>query len=128
MFGNMRFSTRSAPVLALLVGVLVAGQAAAQDGFRITYEIDRSRAERARLAGRVVNERSDDVFEVSITAEALDGKCKVLARGITFVDSRIARGDARPFSVSVPSVPGTTSFRVSVSSYRAGFGSQSQGP
>jgi hypothetical protein len=103
---------------------LIAGEARAQDGFRITYDVDRSRAERARLTGHVVNERSEDVFEVSVTAEALDAKGKVLARGITFVDSRIARGDGRPFSMNVPVVAGTTGFRVVVSSYRAGFSSQ----
>lgn len=107
--------------MLLIVG---AGEAAAQDGFRITYEVDRSRPDRARLAGRVVNERADDVFEVSVTAEALDARGKVLARGIVYVDSRIARGDARPFSLSVPTVAGTSSFRVAVSSYRAGFSTQ----
>jgi hypothetical protein len=98
--------------------------ASAQDGFRITYEVDRSRPDRARLTGRVVNERADDVFEVNITAEALDAKGKVLAKGIAYVDSRIGRGDGRPFSLSVPTVPGTANFRVVVSSFRAGFSSQ----
>jgi hypothetical protein len=121
---SARIWRRTALVVAAVVGILVAGDAAAQDGFRITYDVDRARADRARVTGRVVNERSDDVFEVSVTAEALDGKGKVLASGITFVDSRIARGDARSFSLSVPTVPGTASFRVGVSSYRAGFSSQ----
>jgi hypothetical protein len=112
--------------LVVLLGCLGAGVARAQDGFRITYEVDRSRPERARLTGRVVNERAEDVFEVSVTAEALDGRGKVLSRGITYVDARIARGDARPFSVSVPVVAGVSNFRVAVSSYRAG--SSSQGP
>ena len=111
-------------MVVAVVGILVAGDAAAQDGFRITYDVDRTRPERARVTGRIVNERADDVFEVNITAEALDGKGKVLARGITFVDSRISRGDARSFSLSVPTVPGTTNFRVGVSSFRAGFSSQ----
>jgi hypothetical protein len=98
--------------------------ARAQGGFRITYEVDRSRPDRARLTGRVINERADDVFEVNITAEALDAKGKVLAKGIAYVDSRIGRGDGRPFSLSVPTVPGTANFRVVVSSFRAGFSSQ----
>ena len=113
--------------LGRLVTVLLiasAGETAAQDGFKITYEVDRGRPDRARLAGRVVNERAEDVFEVSVTAEALDARGKVLARGIAYVDSRIGRGDARPFSLSVPTVAGTTSFRVVVSSYRAGFSQQ----
>lgn len=121
---------RARPVLVstlvLVLVVAIVSAVLAQQGFRITYDVDRSRPERARLTGRVVNERPEDVFEVSLTAEALDGHGKVLARGITYVDSRIARGDGRPFSMSVPTVPGTASFRVVVSSFRGGF--TSQGP
>jgi hypothetical protein len=113
-------------VLLTFLAPLLSGEARAQDGFRISYEVDRSRADRARLTGRVANERSEDVFEVTITAEALDARGKVVARGITYVDSRIPRADARPFSMSVPTVPGVASFRVTVSSYRLGF--TSQGP
>ena len=116
-------------VLAVLL--LLTAEARGQDGFRITYEVDRTRAERARLTGRIVNERAEDVFEVSVTGEALDARGKVLARGIAYVDSKIARGDGRPFSMSVPTVAGTANYRVVVSSFRAGFGSQapgSQGP
>ena len=115
-------------VVVLTLGLVLAGVSAtaAQEGFRITYDVDRTRPDRARLTGRIVNERTDDVFEVNVTAEALDARGKVLARGISYVDSRIPRGDGRPFSMSVPTVAGTTSFRVVVSSFRAG--SASQGP
>ena len=54
----------------------------------------------------------------------IDARGKVLARGITYVDARIARGDSRQFSVSVPTVPGTTGYRVTVSSFRPGFSNQ----
>jgi hypothetical protein len=114
-------------VIALAVLLLLATEARGQDGFRITYEVDRTRAERARLTGRIVNERPEDVFEVSVTGEALDAKGKVLARGIAYVDSKIARGDGRPFSMSVPTVAGTANYRVVVSSFRAGFGTQAPG-
>jgi hypothetical protein len=115
-------------VLLALICALDAASALAQQGFRISYDVDDSRPGRARLNGRVTNERSDDVFDVSVTAEALDAKGKVLARGIAFVDSRIARGDSRQFSVSVPAVPGATSFRVAVSSFRPGFSNQQAAP
>ena len=110
--------------LALLTLTLawLAAPAVAQPGFRITYDVDDSRPGRARLNGRLTNERPDDVFEVSVTAEALDAKGKVLARGISYVDARVARGETRPFSVTVPAVPGTTSYRVVVSSFRTGLG------
>jgi len=120
----------SAVVLALLVLVagllLAADPAPAQTGFRITYDIDRTRPDRARITGRLVNERSEDVYEVNLTAEALDARGKVLSRGIAYVDSRIARGDGRSFSMSVPTVAGTSDFRVSVSSFR--LSGSPQGP
>ena len=121
---------RTLALLVLLVALVVA-PALAQDGFRLSYDVDQSRPEKARLTGRLTNERAQDVFEVSVTAEALDGRGKVLARGISYVDSRIARGDSRSFAVSVPTVPGATNYRVVVSSYRTGFGSvggSNQGP
>jgi len=127
----MAFAIVRRLVIVLAVLLLITVEASGQDGFRITYEVDRTRAERARLTGRIVNERSEDVFEVSVTGEALDARGKVLARGIAYVDSKIARGDGRPFSMSVPTVAGTANYRVVVSSFRAGFGSQapgSQGP
>jgi hypothetical protein len=111
-------------LIMLAVLLLIAAEARAQDGFRITFEVDRTRAERARLTGRIVNERPEDVFEVSVTGEALDAKGKVLARGIAYVDSKIGRGDGRPFSMSVPTVAGTANYRVVVSSFRAGFATQ----
>jgi hypothetical protein len=110
--------------LVAALSIAGAGQVTAQTGFKVTWEVDQSRPDRARLTGRVVNERAEDVFEVSVTAEALDTRGKVLARGITYVDARIGRGDARPFSMSVPTVAGTTSFRVVVSSYRSGLSPQ----
>jgi len=112
------------PAVLVLLLALAASSALAQDGFRVTYDVDQSRPEKARLNGRVTNERAQDVFDVSITAEALDARGKVLARGISYVDSRIGRGDSRTFSVSVPTVPGATGFRVVVSSFRPGFSNQ----
>jgi len=110
-------------LVTLAVAILVA-PALAQQGFKISYEVDDSRPGRARLNGKLTNERGDDVFDVSVTAEALDAKGTVVARGISFVDARIARGDSRMFSVTVPSVPGATTFRVMVSSFRPGISSQ----
>jgi hypothetical protein len=113
----------------LIAGLsLSADSALAQNGFRVTFDVDRTRPDRARVTGRVVNERAEDVFEVNMTAEALDAKGKVLARGIAYVDSRIARGDGRSFSMSVPTVAGTSDFRVVVSGFRLSAGPGPQGP
>jgi hypothetical protein len=131
LFSGGMFAPRArALVLFVLVVALGASPALAQDGFRLSYDVDQSRPEKARLTGRITNDRPQDVFEVSVTAEALDARGKVLARGISYVDSRIARGDSRTFAVSVPTVPGATNYRVVVSSFRTGFGATgtNQGP
>jgi hypothetical protein len=126
----VRVLVRGTFVVALTLLVAAGGlglsvePAQAQNGFRVTYDIDRTRPDRARVTGRVVNERSEDVFEVNLTAEALDAKGKVLSKGIAYVDSKIGRGDGRAFSMSVPTLPGTTDFRVVVSSFRAGMAPQ----
>jgi hypothetical protein len=126
----VRVLVRGTFVVALAFLITAAGlglsvePARAQNGFRVTYDVDRTRPERARVTGRVVNERSEDVFEVSVTAEALDAKGKVLSKGIAYVDSKISRGDSRAFSMSVPTVAGTTDFRVVVSNFRAGMAPQ----
>ncbi|HXH84141.1 MAG TPA: FxLYD domain-containing protein [Candidatus Tectomicrobia bacterium] len=115
-------------VLAVLLVVVAATIARGQEGFRVTYEVDaRSRPDQTRLSGRVVNERNSDVLDVSVTAEALDARGRVLARGIAFVDARIGGGESRPFVAVVPAVPGVARYRVRVSSYRTGLTDQ-QGP
>ncbi|HTO11697.1 MAG TPA: FxLYD domain-containing protein [Candidatus Binatia bacterium] len=116
------FAPRGLLTALFTLAIVLAGSAAlAQDGFKITFEVDDSRPGRARLNGKVTSERSQDVFEVSVTAEALDARGKVLARGISYVDSRIGRGETRQFAVTVPAVAGTASFRVVVSSFRLGI-------
>jgi hypothetical protein len=101
--------------------LLVAGAAEAQN-FRITYDVDRTaRPGQVLVKGNVVNDGPSDCFDVSVTAEALASSGKVVASGVTYVDSRIARGESRPFVALVPSAPAATRYRVGVSSFRAGF-------
>jgi hypothetical protein len=73
----------------------------------------------------VANEHPTDVFEVSVTAEALNDSGKVVAKGIAYVDSRIPRGASRQFSIAVPAAPNVVRYRVVVSTYRAGLGGES---
>ena len=93
--------------------------ARAQDGFSVTYEVDQSTTGRVQLTGQVVNGRGDDVFDVYVTAEALDRKGRMVASGIAYVEGRINRGDSRPFVVVVPAVAGASRYRVSVTSFRS---------
>jgi hypothetical protein len=65
-----------------------------------------------------------DVLDVYVTAEALDANRKVVARGIAFVSSSIPQSASAGFRINVPTPPSTASFRVTVSSFRSGLGSQ----
>ena len=121
----MRASGSVALSLALLLAPAAAPSASAQEGFRIAYDTDTSRPNRVRIVGTVANDRSGDVYEVSVSAEALNQAGKVVARGIAYVDSRIPAGGSRSFSISVPNAPGVVRYRVVVSTYRAALGGES---
>jgi len=107
-------------VAAMLVALVASGEA--QGPFRITYNVDRSAAGRTKITGQVFNDGGTDVVDVSVTAEALDGGGKVVARGISFVSAAIRQNSSAPFEAVVPAPPTATSFRVRVSSYRPGMG------
>jgi hypothetical protein len=98
--------------------------AEAQPGFRVTYNIDRSAPDQMQLTGTVLNESSQDVFDVSVTAEALDARDRVVARGITHVSSRIPGQGSAPFVCKVPLVPAAVRYRAAVSAFRTGTGPQ----
>ena len=68
----------------------------------------------------VVNDTGRDVFDVWVTAEGLNPSKKVLTTGITFVGPMIGRSKSAPFEAKIPAVEGIETFRVTVTSYRAG--------
>lgn len=107
----------------LILLLLWAAGAAGQEGFKVAWNAERLDTGRTRVTGTVTNEGRVDVLDVYVTAEALDDKKKVVARGIAFAGSIPQRGTA-PFTVNVPAPATATSFRVSVSSFRSGFGAQ----
>ncbi len=113
--------------LAAVVAVLLLalGGARAQPVFRITYDVDRSDSTRVHINGRVFNDALQDALDVHVTVEALDGGGRVVSRGISFVALQIPGRGSAPFAVAVPAVAGIARFRVSVSSFRVGFGPQS---
>jgi hypothetical protein len=115
---------RQFALLALAVAVL-AGEAPAQESFRVTYNIDRSTPGRTKVTGQVFNDARADALDVYVTAEAVDGAGKVVARGISFVSPSIRQGGNASFEATVPAPPNATSFRVRVSNFRFGLGLQS---
>ena len=108
--------------MALITAVAVT--VSAQDTLRVTYDVDlTTRPGQARLNGRVVNEGSAEAVDVNVSAEALNSAGRVVGRGFSYVDSRIARGDSRPFLIVVPNAGAAERFRVSATSVR-GFAPQ----
>jgi hypothetical protein len=115
-------------IASLGAGILAAlaftGGADAQN-FRVTYDIDRnSRPDQVKVTGSVYNAGPGECFDVTVTAEALASTGKVVASGVTYIDSRIGRGESKPFVALVPTVATATRYRVAVTSFRAGFSSQ----
>ena len=94
------------------------------DPFNVTYTVERGGSGPVRVTGRVLNEGNQDVFDVYVTAEALDGGGKVLGRGLVFVSASIPPRGVVSFAISIPAAQSAASFRVRVSSFRQGFGQQ----
>jgi hypothetical protein len=106
------------------LGLLILGAAAsAQENFRVTYDVDTNTPERTRVTGVVYNDARVDVFDVHVTAEALNSAGKVVGRGIAFVSSQIRQGGSAPFEALVPAKD-ATKYRVRVTNFRLGLANQ----
>ena len=112
---------------ALALTLVAAGAASAQTGFRVIHDPIRTKPDYVEVKGVVFNESRADAVDVSVTVEALDDSGKALARGISYVARRIPERDSASFVAKVPAVPGVSSYRVFVSSFRFVQGFQ-QGP
>jgi hypothetical protein len=101
--------------------VVGGGPAAAQTPLRVTHSVDKTGPTHTELSGRVFNDGAVDVIDVYVNAAAIDGSGKILAQGIPYVGSVPARGSI-PFKARVPSMPGATSYRVGINSFRFSMG------
>lgn len=113
-----------AVLLVVTIVALLSQPVGAQGPFRIKYDVDRSDARRTRITGQVFNGGHVDALDVYVTAEALDARGKVVARGIAFVSPAIPQGVGSAFEAIVPAPATATKFRVRVSGYRLGAGEQ----
>jgi hypothetical protein len=111
-------------ILVAAALALAPASGRAEEPFQVAYTVERGGSGPARVSGRVVNESPGDVFDVYVTAEALDGAGKVLGRGIVFVSATIPPRGIVPFVISIPAAQNAASFRVRVSSFRQGIGLQ----
>ena len=106
-------------VSVLLLAELTCAQTVRS--FRVTWSVEKTTAASTEIAGRIANESRLEAFDVYITAEALDDKGKVVARGLTHVSPLIRPFSSEAFVAKVPVVPGIASYRVLVSSFRFGL-------
>ena len=93
----------------------------------MAYTVERGGGGPARVNGRVLNQSNGDVYDVYVTAEAVDGGGKVLGRGIAFVSASIPSHAVVPFTIAIPAAQNAATFRVRVSSFRHGIGQQQAG-
>src|SRR5687767_11997888 len=107
----------------LVVGMTLAPTVGrADDPFQLRYTVERGGTGPVRVQGTVVNEARLDVYDVYVTAEAVDASGKVVGRGIAFVSGSIPQHMSAPFVISIPAAQAAASFRVRVSSFRYGAG------
>ena len=126
---RIRFRMTRGRILCAIVSVMVAlvpawAAAAADESFQLRYSVDRTNPAQVRVNGTVVNDARLDALDVYVTAEALDAGGRVVGRGIAFVSASIPQRGTANFTVSIPAAQTAASFRVRVSSFRFGMGTQ----
>src|SRR5262249_50723487 len=107
-------------VWVMAASLLLASPATPQARFRTTFNVKARDAASIVLEGQVVNETGRDAFDRWVTAGAVGHSSKVLSTGITFVRSSIARGATASYEAKIPAAEGVETFRVAVTSFRAG--------
>jgi hypothetical protein len=111
-------------LMALGMSLAPATGHAADDPFQVRYTVERGGTGPVRVQGTVLNESRLDVYDVYVTAEALDAGGKVVGRGIVFVSGLIPQSKSAPFAIGIPAAQAAASFRLRVSSFRYGAGVQ----
>src|SRR5262249_10903672 len=104
-------------VVACLVTVVV-GAATGQTGFKVTHQVAKTTTNKNEVHGSVASESRAEAVDVSVTVEALGANGKPVARGISYVATSLKPGTSADFVAKVPAVPGATTYRATVSSYR----------
>lgn len=117
-------TTRVGIILTVCLVLFGVGLATAQP-FRITFRRERDEPTSIVLRGEVSSDNVRDLVDVWVTAEALNAGNEVVSRGIAFVTSFLPGRGSSPFTVKLPRVEETRSFRLSISSFRYASGMQS---
>jgi hypothetical protein len=115
----------AAIILTANLVLLWAGLGAAQQPFHLTFHRAPDEPSSLVLVGNVSNDGSRNVVDVWVTADALDARGRVVARGLAFVTSQLPGRASRAFTVKLPRAEEAHSFRVFVSSFRYMFATES---
>ena len=111
-------------IIAAFAALAVTAGVAAQEALRVVYAVDASNPEQVQVTGTVFNDSMQDAFDVSVTAEALDARGKVVARGIAHVGARIPGRGSAPFVCKVPAVAAAVRYRAAATAARTGTSPQ----
>jgi hypothetical protein len=105
------------PVLLAAIVTLGAGSGFAQSltGLKVAHSVSKTTATSVEVTGTVSNETRAEAAEVTVTVQALGADGKPVARGISYVTSRLPAGGTANFVAKVPVVAGVSSYRATVS-------------
>jgi hypothetical protein len=101
---------------AVTVALLAPSTVSAQTGFRVKHEVGKSTATSVEVSGTIQNDTRAEAVDVSITVEAVGATGKTVARGVSFVTSRLPAGGTANFVAKVPAISGVERYRTTVSS------------
>ena len=108
---------RLSSVLLVVILTLGAGSGFAQSlsGLKATHTVSKTTPTSVEVTGTVSNETRAEAAEVTVTVQALSADGKPLARGISYVTSRLPAGGTANFVAKVPVVAGVANYRATVS-------------
>jgi len=108
---------RLSSVLLAAVVTLGTGTGFAQSltGLKVTHSVSKTTQTSVEVSGTVSNETRAEAAEVTVTVQALNAEGKPVARGISYVTSRLQAGGTANFLAKVPVVAGVSSYRATVS-------------
>ena len=110
-------SARLSSVLLAAIVTLGTGSGFAQSlaGLKVTHSVAKTTPTSVEVTGTVSNETRAEAAEITVTVQALSADGKPLARGISYVTSRLPAGGTANYVAKVPVVAGVSSYRATVS-------------
>ena len=110
-------SARLSSILLAAIVTLGTGSGFAQSlaGLKVTHSVGKTTPTSVEVTGTVSNETRAEAAEITVTVQALSADGKPVARGISYVTSRLPAGGTANYVAKVPVVAGVSSYRATVS-------------